>query len=359
MAQVEQYKGKLGFEHRSEEKLALALTELLDTLEEFGHPALQINARDPHRIGLDSDQYKISLRLRRIPLRLGVRSPAGVPAPAAYIELAMTPCFPGACDQEISEILLAMILKRLAEALDPLVIFWQDSNKPLTPKQFLGAFAPMEERSTEELFASPAMVIQDPETAVKDADALLQQAMNDVSMGTEAPIATPVQAPMSMVQAASSSGAQAKSPHKQAVEEPAVTMSAAEKRLWMADKARAEAEAERARGQARFGSADEATPLLEQHCNEIQTTPRRIKPRRKALGKTLQPVPHASYQTVFGKSRLNWVLGLPRATLQMLSNSIRSVDLVLSVRALLTGMVILFLHGSGMVQAAAKVLLPH
>ncbi|WP_417713161.1 hypothetical protein [Pseudophaeobacter arcticus] len=344
MAQVEQYKGKLGFEHRSEEKLTLALTELLDTLEEFGHPALQINARDPHRIGLDGDQYKISLRLRRIPLRLGVRTPPGIPAPAAYIELAMTPCFPEVCDQEISEILLAMILKRLTETLDPVVIFWQETNRPLTPKQFLGAFTPADEPLTVELCASPAMVVNDTEAAVMAADALLEQVMADASSVQKSPEPAPHLA-RNLVAAAP------------AMEKPK-KMSAAASRLWMADQARAEAEAERARGQARFGSADEATAGLEQHCNEIQGSPRRRTPRAKSGRRVPSVASHASYQTVFGKSRPSWLFALPRAVLSMMGNGIRSVDLVLSVRALLTGMVILFLHGSGMVQAAARVLLP-
>ncbi len=357
MAQVEQYKGKLGFEHRSEEKLTLALTELLDTLEEFGHPTLQINARDPHRIGLDCDHYKVSLRLRRIPLRLGVRTPPGVPAPAAYIELALTPCFPDACDQEITEILLAMILKRLTESLDPLVIFWQETSKALTPKQFLGAFAPLEEPATEAFFASPAMVIKDQKAAVLAADAMLEQALADAST-----IDTPE--PATLLEQFLSKERQIEKPAAPSQElasatRPEPEMSAAAKRLWMADQARADAEAERARGQARFGSADEATPVLEQHCDEIQSKPRRIKPRSKTRRKSAPAAPHASYQTVFGNGRLGWLMALPRAVASMVTNSIRSVDLVLSVRALLTGMVILFLHGSGMVQAAAKVLLPH
>jgi len=345
VAQVKQYKGKLGFEHRSEEKLTLALTELLDTLEEFGHPALQINARDPHRIGLDADHYQISLRLRRIPLRLGVRTPPGVPAPTAYIELAMAPCFPDACDQEVSEILLAMILKRLTETLEPVVIFWQETNKALTPKQFLGAFPSAKEPLTTELCASPTMMSNDTESAVMAADALLEKVMAGASTVQKAPrpaprLAQPVVAAVP------------------AMATPKPKMSAAASRLWKADQARAEAEAERARGQARFGSADEATPVLEQHCDEIQGSPRRLKPRAKSRRKAPSATPHASYQTVFGKSRLNWLLALPHAIFARMGNAIRSVDLVLSVRALLTGMVILFLHGSGMVQAAARVLLP-
>jgi hypothetical protein len=347
VAQVKQYKGKLGFEHRSEEKLTLALTELLDTLEEFGHPALQINARDPHRIGLDADQYQISLRLRRIPLRLGVRTPPGVPAPTAYIELAMAPCFPDACDQEVSEILLAMILKRLTEALNPLLIFWQETNKALTPNQFLGAFAPMEAPVTKEMFASAAMVDTDAKAAVLAADTLLEQVVADAATAQKTAASASLTA-QPMVTTAPAKPTQGP------------ILSAATSRLLMADRARAEAEAERARGQARFGSADAATPVLEQQCDALQDTPRRIKPRAKTWRKLpVSEAPYTSYRTVFGQSRLNWIFALPRWVLSMTGNAIRSVDLVLSVRALLTGMAILFLHGSGMVQAAARVLLPH
>lgn len=333
MAQVEQYKGKLGFEHRSEEKLTQALTELLDTLEEFGHPAVQINARESHRIGLDCDHYRVTLRLRRIPLRLGVRSPVGVPAPAAYIELAMTPCFPAACDQEISEILLAVILKRLTEALDPLVIFWQETNHPLTPKQFIGAFAPQD-------------VEPQPQQLLQAAPFELQSDTQDTL--TEARVERHCKEPIGPDPVAA----------RPVPENAVADMSPAAQRLWKADQARAEAEAERARGQARFGSADAVTPELERHCDEIQPSPRRIQPRNRTSRTPRSAAPHASYQTVFGKSRLSRVLALPRAAVSLTLNSIRSVDLVLSVRALVTAMVVLFLHGSGMVQAAARVLLP-
>ncbi|MEP2717176.1 hypothetical protein [Pseudophaeobacter sp.] len=347
MAQIEQYKGKLGFEHRSEEKLTLALTELLDTLEEFGHPALQINARDPHRIGLDTDQYRVSLRLRRIPLRLGVRTPRGVPAPAAYIELVLAPTFPGACDQEISEILLAIVLKRMTQALDPLVIFWQETSKALTPQQFLGTFEQSSEVEDQALAESPAMIID--QAISKGSAPLVQdcQASESCLPEQSSPKHITPQRPAPQRTASQRVERKPESPK----------ISAAASRLRMADQARAEAEAERARGQERFGSVDEASTVLEQHCDEIQHLPARAKPWRSA-----RPNPthlgHATYQSVFGQSRIARIIGLPHAMLSATANAFRGIDLVLSVRALVTAMVVLFLHGSGMVQAAARVLLP-
>lgn len=354
MAQVEQYTGRLGFEHRSEEKLTLALTELLDTLEEFGHPALQINARDPHRIGLDSDHYKVTLRLRRMPLRLGVRVPFGLPAPAAYIELALVPNFPEACDREISEILLAMLLRRLTEALTPVVVFWQDTSKALMAKDFLSAFAsePTPPNNTPSLV--PLECDADLQT-VTEPDVTEPDTVSDTGTENMAPDGTPP-------------NRSAISPRDRRIKALAARtsdlcdratapqgLSAAQSRLQLADQARAEAEAERARGRALFGSADAATPLLEQHCDEIQhkeTGSRRSRYKRSAPR-------HASVlQDLPLKQAILKGVSLPQRALSATANALRGIDLVVSVRALVTAMVILFLHGSGMVQAAARVFLP-
>lgn len=358
MAQIEHYKGKLGFEHRSEEKLTLALTELLDALEEFGHPALQINARDPHRIGLDSDHYQITLRLRRMPLRLGVRAPKGLTAPAAYIELIMTPNFAEASDQEVSEILLAMVLQRLAEAMSPLVIFWQDSLKAMTLHEFLGAFTldksvEMGAQSGQEHLGTTV------DTAVKQDPIFQDPACNNPhrrqpgqSMAVAAPPCTS-QTPIARTSASSD-----------VLEHAAATddMTAGELRLQLADQARAEAEAERARGQALFGSVERATPVLEQHCNEIlegnSQHRRRFGRERRLIGAKPRHLAKPSWLTSGVLHALLAALSVPRSILSTTVNALRGIDLVVSVRALVTAIVVLFLHGSGMVQAAARVFLP-
>lgn len=341
VAQVEQYKGKLGFEHRSEEKLTLALSELVDTLEEFGHPPLQIHARESYRITLESDQFKSTLRLRRIPLRLGVRTPKAVPVPGAYIEVALVPNFPEACDREITEILLAMILKRMTEALDPLLVFWQDTAKALTSKEFLSAFTQSEPEIPEPLAPSPAIVVQEKveDLHQSQADIVIEQAKQRAAKPADPSAPKETWSPAMVLEKS---------------EKLFPAMSSSETRLWKADQARAEAEEERARGQALFGSVDEASPVLERHCDEIEqqrSTKLTSRFRRKRK-------PQSSYQTIFGNSRLDWVLAVPRALVSAPANLLRSADLVLSVRAVITAMVVLFLHGSGMVQAAARAFLP-
>ncbi|WP_278922366.1 hypothetical protein [Pseudophaeobacter profundi] len=350
MAQIEHYKGKLGFNHRSEETLALALTELLDTMEEFGHPALQITAREPHRIGLDCDHYRVSLRLRRIPLRLGVRTPKNLPTPAAYIELKMTPSFHQGCDQEITEILLAELLKRLTLALDPLVIFWQETDKALTPKQFLGAFEQAETWAEPVLEpdATHAVEPKKEPAALACAQAAPQ---NDMSSATADMVPQPLKRTASEPTITDTDADAAHSTTGRA-------RAAAADRLWKADKARAEAEAERARGQARFGSPDAVTPELERHLDELQPLPGRARLSRAAKPVPAVAAPQVSYQSVFGKNRLHRLLALPRATVSTLTNGLRGVDLIFSLRAVLTAFVVLFLHGSGMVQAAARAFLP-
>ncbi|WP_083097222.1 hypothetical protein [Pseudophaeobacter leonis] len=364
MAQVENFKGKLGFEQRSEEKLKQALTELLDTLEEFGHPALQINARDPHRIGLDCDQYKVTLRLRRIPLRLGVRTPQGLPAPAAYIELVMTPNFPTGCDTEISEILLAMILRRLTETLDPLVIFWQDSVRALTTKDFLGAFEPASAVETQPPAASAALVTSQPQPQQQNPaqpQDLAPYALLEQARAVPPGVAKDLQAPQASA-AHNRWSAETLIAEMPGAQKPTGRISAATARLKLADKARAEADAERSRGQMRFGSVEDGSTVLEQHCNEIQMLLPHPKARHKIRQNRQLPPPKqrakSTYQSIFGQSRLSWLLAIPRALLSATLNAVRSIDLVLSVRALITAMVVLFLHGSGMVQAAARVLMP-
>lgn len=369
MAQVENFKGKLGFEHRSEEKLALALTKLLETLEEFGHPAMQMNAREKHRIGLDCDDYQVSLRLRRIPLRLGVRTPPGLPAPAAYIELVMTPRFATRCDPEISEILLAMILKRLTEALNPLVIFWRETTKALTCTEFLGAFTPVTSVKTpvacvktQAPAARTAMGTPRPQPQKVAPYVLRQQPAALCPNSAEAPLSpqnTSLQssAPDKPTRQ-KKRPAETLSAERAAAKKIAHNMSSSTAALAMADKARAEAEAQRSRGQMRFGSVEDASTVLQQHCEDIQMVPvsDTARQHRPFAGPNQQV--DTTYQSIFGQSQLGRVLAFPRVLFSAMLNAVRSVDLVFSLRALIAAMVVFFLHGSGMVQAAARVLMP-
>ena len=87
MTQVEQFKGRLGFKTRSNRLLNKGLIQAVDMLEEYGHPMAQINTRAANRVEMEGDQYRVILRLRRLPLRLGMHVPAGLSAPAIFLEV--------------------------------------------------------------------------------------------------------------------------------------------------------------------------------------------------------------------------------------------------------------------------------
>lgn len=140
MQEAEQFKGRLGFKSRSDTLLNQGLVQAVDMLDDYGHPPTQINSRASGRIELESDQYHVVLRLRRLPLRMGVQLPEGIPAPAIFLDVAITRLHPQASDQEITELLLAVLLRRLTEALSPSVVFWQDAPIAMSRGDFLGIF---------------------------------------------------------------------------------------------------------------------------------------------------------------------------------------------------------------------------
>lgn len=140
MIQAERFKGRLGFKTRSDTLLNQGLVQAVDMLDDYGHPPAQINTRATGRIELESDQYRVVLRLRRLPLRMGFQIPAGIPAPAIFLDVTIERLFPTASDKEITELLLAVLLRRLSEALSPLLIFWQDAPKAMSRETFLAVF---------------------------------------------------------------------------------------------------------------------------------------------------------------------------------------------------------------------------
>ena len=347
MAQIEHYTGKLGFDSRSEEKLPLALNALLETLEEFGHPAEQINARDPHKVVLECDHYQIALRWRSVPLRLGMGLARGGRPCAATIELGLTPLHPEAVDREISEIILAVALKEMTEVLEPMCLYWKGESAQISPKDFLKAFeAP---RPAEQTAPMVSKVKANKEQSQHPERAQLSQG--------------PQLEPEVLAEPAFATGA---TQHGAAQQAPSQALSLSEtsqeRRLRLADRARAEAEAERARGTACFGSAEAALPHIEEECDRISKAPTDSASHvraAKAIAKPIAATLATSYQSQQMQLRQAMLRQSPlRSLVSGLSQTLRGADLVMSLRALVTAVVILFLHGSGMVQAAAKAFLP-
>jgi len=107
-------------------------------LEEYGHSVDQFSARSNDAIALASDQYRLVLRMAE---KLKVPEGAAIRADLQKVEISLQPIFPNYCDKELSEMLMAIMLYRLAIALDAEYIEWMDTNATLTRTQFLGVFA--------------------------------------------------------------------------------------------------------------------------------------------------------------------------------------------------------------------------
>ncbi|MFY0311411.1 hypothetical protein ACFMBG_16090 [Leisingera sp. D0M16] len=142
MAENVQFTGRLGLESRDERTLSAAVTAVVDTLEDFGHPAETIEARAENAARLQCDHYLVTVRLRRVPLRRSSRLTGSMLQPAALLELSLSPIYPEYCDREITEMLLAEMLRRLLPAVEATSVEWLDTEVALTCDQFLGVFEP-------------------------------------------------------------------------------------------------------------------------------------------------------------------------------------------------------------------------
>ncbi|NSY36826.1 hypothetical protein [Leisingera sp. ANG59] len=162
-----QYTGRLGLERRDGNTLSAAVTAVVDTLDDFGHPAEMIAARAENTARLQCDHYFVAVRLRRVPLRRTSKLPGSVMQPTALLELSLEPVYPGYCDQEISELLLAEMLRRLLDTVEATFVEWLDTGIALTCEQFLSAFDP-EAASSEEPVAAPVPAVVRPTEAVRN-----------------------------------------------------------------------------------------------------------------------------------------------------------------------------------------------
>ena len=129
---------KLGFCDRSPQTLSLASTIVVRTLEEYGHDVEQFHARTGHRVELDCDSFRLDLRHRRNPTPL--RQTDGE-ACKSQLEILVTPHFPDHLDEEITELLLAMMLHNLICEMDTATtVAWVDTASELDCATFMSAF---------------------------------------------------------------------------------------------------------------------------------------------------------------------------------------------------------------------------
>ncbi len=163
MAEKVQYTGRIGLESRDGNTLSAAVTAVVDTLDDFGHPAEMIAARAENTAQLQCDHYLATVRLRRVPLRRTSKLPGSVMQPSALLELSLAPAYPDYCDQEISELLLAEMLRRLLDTVEATFVEWLDTGIALTCEQFLSAFDPQTSNGKEPVAAAAAAVARPPE----------------------------------------------------------------------------------------------------------------------------------------------------------------------------------------------------
>lgn len=142
MAKNVQFTGRLGLESRDQETLSAAVSAVVDTLEDFGHSAETIEARAENAARLQCDHYFVTVRLRRVPLRRSSRLTGSMLQPSALLEVSLSPVHPEHCDREITEMLLAEVLRRLLSAVEATSVEWLDTEVALTCDQFLSVFAP-------------------------------------------------------------------------------------------------------------------------------------------------------------------------------------------------------------------------
>lgn len=159
MAENVQFTGRLGLERRKAETLSAAVSAVVDTLDDFGQPAETIEARAENTARLQCDHYLVTVRLRRVPLLRASKLTGSVMQPSSLLELSLSPISPGYCDREISELLLAEMLRRLLPAVEATSVEWLDTEVALTCEQFLGAFEPTDSQVKQPERLQPVIAV--------------------------------------------------------------------------------------------------------------------------------------------------------------------------------------------------------
>ena len=169
MTQVEQYKGKLGFETRRPDALSTGSAAAVDTLEEYGHSVRHFQSRSPNLIVLECDHYRIDLRYRRHPIKQTEVQDADNRAHETPLRSSLgvtfVPLYPDHCDEELSEMLLAVTLERLVEELEATTVHWLDVPFAMSADTFLGAFEGDEDAALDTMVGQQAAPIAAPLTA--------------------------------------------------------------------------------------------------------------------------------------------------------------------------------------------------
>ena len=138
MGNIADFHGGLIFYGTPGGALAKCSCIIADTLEEYGHSVDHFSAMAGDVISLACDQYRLVVRMSD--LSMDPQTETHQPE-LQRVVLSLKPNFPRYCDQELSEMLMAILLYRLVPALDADEIEWMDPDATLTKEQFIGAFS--------------------------------------------------------------------------------------------------------------------------------------------------------------------------------------------------------------------------
>ncbi|WP_293572662.1 hypothetical protein [Phaeobacter sp.] len=150
MTKQDQFKGKLSFEYREEEALSLGCDAVLDIMAQFGYDLSNLAADAdqeccPHQAAFDCDQYRIDLRYRRHPSKTIDVTHADASLSAvdlrSSLTIALVPHVVDPRDAELNEVILALVMQRIVQDLEPAAVNWLHHPVDYSGASFLSAFA--------------------------------------------------------------------------------------------------------------------------------------------------------------------------------------------------------------------------
>ena len=308
---------KLGFCDRPANTLSHASTIVMRTLEEYGHDVDQFHARTGHRVELDCDSFRLDLRHRRSPTPL--RQSDGE-ACKSQLEILVTPHFPDHHDEEITELLLAMMLHNLiCEMETATTVAWVDNAAEMDCATFMSAFE------------APGTAAADT-AADMAADTAADAAESDAPCQEE--VASPLAAFDAFVDTVEADE------HK--LDELVLDMAPV-----------AQTPPARAKKRARFAPVDATFNDLAAHCEQLAST--LTPPEVTATAATDATARNRLDQTAtWATTLLVGLVSVPLALTTVVITLLRSRDLRYGAQMLVVLSLVALIQGTGIVQAALQ-----
>lgn len=138
MTQTGRYHGGLVFFGNPEQALDRFTRIVTATLEDYGHPVERQSILDRNNARIVASHYMVKLTMTDAPdaifeIKMNGKS-------LQRVEISLTPVSAGHDDQDISELMLVVMLYRMVDVFATKSIEWLDPKTVLTLSQFLAAF---------------------------------------------------------------------------------------------------------------------------------------------------------------------------------------------------------------------------